>query len=318
MENGENRVNGTDTGNSAGVSEETGIRSRRLGETLPILYLEAVVLVMAGQMLGGILVGIFSICLGSYIEQIYDVWYTASIYAVFIGIWIVTLLFIGIGGRRRAILKTLGRKSSGNNGKNLLLGLVVGFGMNGVCILAASLHQDIVLRFENVRPVSLLVIFVMVFIQSSAEELVCRGFLYQMLLKGSRRPVFAIVGNSLFFAVLHLFNQGVTVLSILNIFLFGILFSLIVYYMDSLWCAFALHAMWNFTQNILFGLPNSGIVVPYSVFKLDAASAQNSFAYNVGFGIEGTILADAVLFAGCAALCLWGRKYGRKSLGVWK
>lgn len=318
MENGENRVNGTDTGNSAGVSEETGIRSRRLGETLPILYLEAVVLVMAGQMLGGILVGIFSICLGSYIEQIYDVWYTASIYAVFIGIWIVTLLFIGIGGRRRAILKTLGRKSSGNNAKNLLLGLVVGFGMNGVCILAASLHQDIVLRFENVRPVSLLVIFVMVFIQSSAEELVCRGFLYQMLLKGSRRPVFAIVGNSLFFAVLHLFNQGVTVLSILNIFLFGILFSLIVYYMDSLWCAFALHAMWNFTQNILFGLPNSGIVVPYSVFKLDAASAQNSFAYNVGFGIEGTILADAVLFAGCAALCLWGRKYGKKLLGVWK
>lgn len=318
MENGENRVNGTDTGNSAGVSEETGIRSRRLGETLPILYLEAVVLVMAGQMLGGILVGIFSICLGSYIEQIYDVWYTASIYAAFIGIWIVTLLFIGIGGRRRAILQTLGRKSSGNNGKNLLLGLVAGLGMNGACILTASLHQDIVLRFESVRPVSLLVIFVMVFIQSSAEELVCRGFLYQMLLKGSRRPVFAIVGNSLFFAVLHLFNQGVTVLSILNIFLFGILFSLIVYYMDSLWCAFALHAMWNFTQNILFGLPNSGIVVPYSVFKLDAASAQNSFAYNVGFGIEGTILADAVLFAGCAALCLWGRKYGRKSLGVWK
>lgn len=79
MENGENRVNGTDTGNSAGVPEETSIRSRRLGETLPILYLEAVVLVMAGQMLGGILVGIFSICLGSYIEQIYDVWYTASI-----------------------------------------------------------------------------------------------------------------------------------------------------------------------------------------------------------------------------------------------
>lgn len=318
MENGENGVNGTDTGNSAGVSEETGIRSRRLGETLPILYLEAVVLVMAGQMLGGILVGIFSICLGSYIEQIYDVWYTASIYAAFIGIWIVTLLFIGISGRRRAILQTLGRKSSGNNGKNLLLGLVAGLGMNGACILAANLHQDIVLRFESVRPVSLLVIFVMVFIQSSAEELVCRGFLYQMLLKGSRRPVFAIVGNSLFFAVLHLFNQGVTVLSILNIFLFGILFSLIVYYMDSLWCAFALHAMWNFTQNILFGLPNSGIVVPYSVFKLDAASAQNSFAYNVGFGIEGTILADAVLFAGCAALCLWGRKYGRKSLGVWK
>lgn len=321
MENGvsgENREGKTDTGNNRMMSQEDALRRRRLGETLPILYLEAVILVMAGQMLGGILVGIFSICLGSYIEQIYDVWYTASLYAVFIGIWIVTLLFIGMSGKRRAILQTLGRKSAGNNWRNLLLGLVVGFGLNGACILAASLHQDIALRFESVRPVSLLVIFVLVFVQSSAEELVCRGFLYQMLLKGSRRPVFAIVGNSLFFAVLHLFNQGVTVLSILNIFLFGILFSLLVYYMDSLWCAFAVHAMWNFTQNILFGLPNSGMVVPYSVFKLDAASAQNSFAYNVGFGIEGTILADGVLLIGCAVLCLWGRKYGKRSLGVWK
>ena len=31
---------------------------------------------------------------------------------------------------------------------------------------------------------------------------------------------------------------------------------------------FAVHTAWNFTQNILFGLPNSGINVPYSVFKL--------------------------------------------------
>lgn len=318
MDNREKRENEANTGNDRIVPQEDTAGSRRLGETLPILYLEAVVLVLVGQMLGGVLVGIFSICLGSHIEQIYDVWYTASMYAVFIGIWIVTLLFIGISRRRRAIFQALGRKAAGNNGKNLLLGLVIGFGLNGICILAASLHQDIVLRFESVRPVSLLVILVMVFIQSSAEELVCRGFLYQMLLKGSRRPVFAIVGNSLFFAVLHLFNQGVTVLSILNIFLFGILFSLMVYYMDSLWCAFAVHTMWNFTQNILFGLPNSGMVVPYSVFKLDAASARNSLAYNVGFGIEGTILADVVILAACVVLCLWGRKYGRKTLGVWK
>ena len=57
--------------------------------------------------------------------------------------------------------------------------------------------------------------------------------------------------------------------------------SLMVYYMDSLWCAFAVHTAWNFTQNILFGLPNSGINVPYSVFKLNAATARDSFAYNI-------------------------------------
>ena len=77
---------------------------------------------------------------------------------------------------------------------------------------------------------------------------------------------------------------------------------------DSLWCAFAIHAAWNFTQNILFGLPNSGIVMPYSVFKLDAATARDSFAYNVGFGIEGTLFADIILIIACLLLFFWGQK----------
>ncbi len=31
------------------------------------------------------------------------------------------------------------------------------------------------------------------------------------------------------------------------------------------------HMAWNYTQNIIFGLPNSGIVSGFSLFKLDAA-----------------------------------------------
>ena len=89
-----------------------------------------------------------------------------------------------------------------------------------------------------------------------------------------------------------------------------------VYYMDSLWCAFAVHTAWNFTQNILLGLPSSGINVPYSVYKLNAATARDSFAYNVGFGIEGTA-ADIVLLAACVLLYFWGRKHGKKSMDVW-
>ena len=147
-----------------------------------------------------------------------------------------------------------------------------------------------------------------VFVQSSAEELVCRGFMYQRFLKSYGKPSIAIVGNALFFGVLHLSNEGVTFLSLVNIFLFGILFSFIVYYMDSIWCAFAVHTAWNFMQNILFGLPNSGIVVPYSMFKLEAGTAANSFAYHVGFGIEGTLLANAVLLAAGIAMYFWGKR----------
>ena len=56
----------------------------------------------------------------------------------------------------------------------------------------------------------------------------------------------------------------------------------------------AVHAAWNFTQNILLGLPNSGSVFEFSIFKLDAASARNSFAYDINFGIEGTLVSCIV------------------------
>ena len=156
-------------------------------------------------------------------------------------------------------------------------------------------------------------IFIAVFVQSSAEELVCRGFLYQRLRQSYGLPAVAIIGNSLLFAILHLTNEGVTILSVLNIFIVGVLFSFMVYYMDSIWCAMSMHAMWNFTQNIIFGLPNSGIVSPYSVFRLDASTAKDSFAYNVGFGIEGTLLADVILILACICLYLWGKNNREKS-----
>ena len=246
-----------------------------------------------------------------------DIAMTVYMYLSFIGIWTLTLLYLRFTKKNRPILQAVGRNATGNNWKNLLLGTALGFGLNGICILAAWLNKDISLYYDSFRPVSFVIIFIAVFVQSSAEELVCRGFLYQRLRRSYQNPAVAIIGNSMLFALLHLTNEGVTILSVLNIFIVGILFSFIVCYMDSLWCAMAMHASWNFTQNILFGLPNSGIVSPYSVFRLDTAAARDSFAYNVGFGIEGTLFADMVLVLACICMYLWGRKTGRKPVSVW-
>ena len=56
-----------------------------------------------------------------------------------------------------------------------------------------------------------------------------------------------------------------------------------------------MHTGWNFTQSILFGLPNSGTVSSYSLFKLEAASARSGLFYNVNFGVEGSIGAVVVI-----------------------
>lgn len=299
--------------------EKKKLLKNKIVDTLPVLYLETVILMVLGQFLGSFIFGIpVGIAYARNPEILNSAFLnTTLMYVIFLGIWAVALFWIGIRKRNRPILQAVGTKPQGNNWKYLLFGLVLGFVLNGFCILIAWLHHDIVLTYDAIHPLWFVVVFLTVFIQSSAEELLCRGFLYQKLRRSYKNPVVAIVGNALLFALLHLANDGVTVLSVLNIFLVGILFSLMVYYMDSLWCAFAVHTAWNFTQNILFGLPNSGINVPYSVFKLNAATARDSFAYNVGFGIEGTFFADIVLLAACVLLYLWGRKHGKKSMDVW-
>lgn len=298
------------TENEAIEEKNKKIWKRKLPEHVFGLYLLAILLILVGQLLGSFL---------QFIPFMVntDVAVTATMYFMFIGIWIVALIYIRFTKKNRPILKAIGKGAAGNNWKNLLLGFVIGFGLNSICVLAAWLHNDISLYYDSFQPISLIIIFIAVFVQSSAEELVCRGFLYQRLRKSYKSPAVAIIGNSLLFALLHLSNDGVTIVSFINIFTVGILFSFMVYYMDSLWCAMAAHAAWNYTQNIIFGLPNSGIVVPYSLLRLDAASASNSFAYNVNFGIEGTLLADAVLILACVCIFLWGRKYAKKPCDIW-
>lgn len=285
-------------------------KKRKLTDNFILLFLATLVLMLVGQILGELPLLLIPIPDSGFVV-------TALMYLEFWGIWAAALIWFAVTKKNRPMFRAIGREPAGNNWRMLLLGFAIGFGLNAVCILAAWLHGDIHMYFDVFRLPGLLAVFAAVFVQSSAEELLCRGFLYQRLLKSYRKPAVAIVGNAALFGLLHLGNQGVTALSVVNIVVVGILFSLMVYYMDSLWCAMAVHTAWNYTQNIIFGLPNSGMIVPFSILKLDAASASDSFFYNVGFGIEGTAFADIVLIAACVVLWLWGRKYGRKPLDIW-
>ncbi len=210
-------------------------------------------------------------------------------YFWFIGIWIIFILVCVIFKWDRPMLRCLGPNKNGNNLKGVLTGLLLGFGANGLCILMSVLMGDIKLYFNEFDPLVFFVFLFVVLIQSGAEELLDRVYLYQKLRRRYKNPVVAIAGNALVFTALHLLNPGLTVISVLDIIVSGVVFSLIVYYYDGLWAAIMYHTAWNFTQSIAFGLPNSGIVSEYSLFKLEAASAQNGLFYNVNFGVEGSV-----------------------------
>lgn len=246
-----------------------------------------------------------------------DTWAAIDHYMSFLGIWILTLIYFAVTSANRPLMKALTTKTRGNNLKMFALGLGIGLGMNLLCAFIAMANGDIRLTFSSFRPISFLVIFVAVFVQSSAEELLCRVFVYHRLMRRYGKPVLAVLVNSVFFALNHIFNDGISVLAMLNIFLYGLLFSAMVIYLDSPWATMTAHTAWNFCQNIILGLPNSGNVLPYSVFKLEAAAATDSFAYSVAFGLEGTITACVTLFVVAALIVWWGTKHKVTPTPVW-
>ena len=239
--------------------------------------------------------------------------YTVLNYAYFIGIWVVVVAFMLLYRPDHELLRKL-LPGGANTGRLFLIGLAAGFVTNGICILVSVLHGDIHLYFAPSDILMVLLCFPAVLIQSGAEELLCRHYMQRHLARRYKAQWVSVLLPSVVFAFLHVFNPGITRLSLANITVIGLVYSLAVYYFDSFWMVAAMHAMWNYTQNIIFGLPNSGLVMPLSIFKLDAASAVDSFSYNVGFGVEGSLLALLVNIALGAVIVIEGRK--KKAAGA--
>ena len=228
----------------------------------------------------------------------------------FLGVFVYTW----VSKRNRFVFRSFFKDGPGRTTGMLLLGLLVGFLMNFGCILCALAHGDIklTLDFAASQIPFFLVALVCVFIQSSSEELWCRGVMYERI--NVHYPVWvAVVVNGLFFAALHLGNPGASFLPILDIAICGIAFSLAKWYTGSIWFPAGIHTAWNFTQNLLFGLPNSGIVSEASIFKLDAANAVDTWVYSVPFGVEGgvpAVFADAILGIVCLLLAAKNGRLG--------
>ena len=171
----------------------------------------------------------------------------------------------------------------------IAIGLLIGFSFNCICAFIAYLCGNIKFELGEHNIFIFLIAFICVAVQSTSEEVICRGYMLNKILKDYNKPLLAILFNSALFGLFHIFNDGVTVLAIVSIFIDGILLSLLTYYNKNLWEAAAYHTMWNFTQNFLLGLPNSGYPATYSVLKV--VESSSGFAYDKVFGVESTIVA---------------------------
>jgi len=182
--------------------------------------------------------------------------------------------------------------------KSYLAGYLVGVLMMtavvGVCLICKAITIE---AATSISVLYILLFFVGYLVQGFAEEILCRGYFMVSLtnsLKGKYSAAIAVAVSSVVFALLHLGNQGVSPLSVLNIVLAGMFFGIYVLRTGNIWGAAAAHSAWNFVQGQIFGMSVSGVESNAMVFK---TTVCEGFEWLTGgtFGPEGGMAVTIVM-----------------------
>lgn len=178
-----------------------------------------------------------------------------------------------------------------------LTGVVLGIGMIAVVyiinVLTGAMHGAI---NPNISWFTLIWIIGLFMIQGLTEEVLARGFLMNKV--SNQLGVLAgIIINSLFFALLHFLNPNTNILCFINLFLAGLVFSLLFYWSDNIWLTGAAHSFWNITLGAIVGDEVSGQVLPVTIIN-STPNKSLEFINGGQFGLEGGIVVTVV------ALCV--------------
>lgn len=192
-----------------------------------------------------------------------------------------------------------------NYAKGLLVGFVVFSAAVGLGWLTGGLEFGGFSVSDTADAVYVVLFFLGYVVQGMAEEVLCRGYLMTSLTRRYSLPT-AVIVNSVFFAMLHMFNNGISLLAFFNLTLYGIFASMLMLKTGNIWIAGAVHTVWNFVQGNLYGISVSGMGKSPSVLSM--TSTGRTWLNGGKFGMEGGICVSAVLLVGTVVLALLARR----------
>ena len=181
----------------------------------------------------------------------------AATEGVYLAVIFLVLAAAGIIGARLSGGRALALGDA--PGKQVAFGLVLGLGGLAAAVLHSKLAGSL-----STAPVGVgfgalfLTGTLLVFVQVGAEEIFFRGWL-QPVLVGAWGGVIGIGVTAAAFAALHLVGGAMQPLSLLNLFVGGILFGILARSGSGIAAALAAHFAWNWSEAMIFGLiPNPG------------------------------------------------------------
>lgn len=204
--------------------------------------------------------------------------------------------------------KKLSGKSIAGNVGSWIIGDVMGAGLLFVCIVAIMLtgsisYEGISSSFDVKMSVLLLGGYA---VQSSAEELLCRGLVFGSLRDKVSLPL-AVAANTFVFIIPHLSALSASepmyiIPGVLCLITISCVFSFITLYTGSIWAACGLHTLWNFCLSCVLGLDLSGSQGAATAL-INMRTVGESLLNGGRYGIEASMITVAVTAA--AAVLLW-------------
>jgi len=131
----------------------------------------------------------------------------------------------------------------------------------------------------------------LILLQAGSEEVFFRGWIQRVLVTAWGGP--GIVVTAIAFALLHLVGGAASIVTLLNLFLGGLLFGLLAARFDGIAAAVAAHFSWNWAEQLVLGLdPNPGNGSFGSILNFDLVGS-----YWWGGSAEGLNASIAMTFA---------------------
>ena len=171
--------------------------------------------------------------------------------------------------------------------KDFRLGMALGAGLIAIGFLILF-----ILGYLSVDgfsfPLGTIVLYFMLFVVVSLhEEIMMRGYVLNNLMQSMNRYV-ALSFSSVIFMSIHLLNPNISFLSVVNLFLAGIVLGIYYIHKPNLWLPIGMHLTWNFFQGPIFGFEVSGIETKSII---DQSIRGNEIITGGAFGFEGSVLA---------------------------
>jgi membrane protease YdiL (CAAX protease family) len=211
---------------------------------------------------------------------------------------LANLLTLRIFDRRP--VTDIGLQANPVSARNFFTGLVYGGGAAALMLIAPILGGAghlVLKQHSDFQWISLLFYLTAILVAAAGEEMMFRGYGFQILVE-KLGPYAAMLPVAVLFGLVHGSNPHVTWLAVFNTMLWGVILGYAFLRSRDLWLPIGLHFGWNAVLP-LFGVNLSGLTIDVTryEYRWDVLPLWSGGDYGPEGGLLTTIFAIALLFA---------------------